>query len=243
MSIGRRRRPGWHVSTPSDGALRPGLRCPCQPAFPPLRLVGAPAGSPPLSRPRLNGSRRPRVAASAAVTRSGPTAIVVAAHHLDALFALAYLYSRDDDKALRAVAAAIGGLGLGHDVDAGTSGKGPVGSASLWRVLADVLHAGYASGAEVEQAGGDIMRRAVCNLRREAIALHAAGFSDGHTAGLLGLSRPVVRLLLRHDCPRGSTGKVLFGVQASGGQTDSRRHVDPRHPGRCRLGEYLPPVR
>ena len=114
--------------------------------------------------------------------------------HLGALYALAYLHCHDDQAARQAVAGALGTVR--RDLAAGAS-AGLAGTAGLWRALADQLHA----GSTPEPSEGDVQvnsaRHALGALRCEAIALHAAGCTDSHAAGLLGLPRPLVARLRR----------------------------------------------
>ena len=115
---------------------------------------------------------------------------------LEALYALAYLHTRDDEAARRAVGGALDTLRL--DLAAGASISGLAGTAGVWRALANQLHAGYAVGVK-EDGDGEVntARPALTALRREAIALHAGGCTDSHAAGLLGLARPVIVRLRR----------------------------------------------
>ncbi len=130
------------------------------------------------------------------MTAPGSAVIGRLGFHLEALYALAYLHSRDDQAAFLAVAGALGAVR--RDLAAGTSIAGLAGSAGLWRALADHLHVGYATGPVVEgDVHLDAHRRALGALRREAIALSAGGCTDSHAAGLLGVSRPVVARLRR----------------------------------------------
>jgi hypothetical protein len=115
------------------------------------------------------------------------------APHVEALYALAYLHSRDDETARQAVAGALGGVR--RDLDSGCSDVGPDGSQGLWRALADRLHASRIPDPSVSGGPGDAARRHLGALRCEAIALHAGGCTDSHAAGLLGVSRPAVRQL------------------------------------------------
>ncbi len=130
------------------------------------------------------------------VAAAGSTVIGRKGFHLEALYALAYLHSRDDQAARQAVASAIGTVR--RDLAAGVSIAALAGPAGLWRAVADQLHAGHAGGVVAE---GDLQvdagRRTLAALRCEAIALYAGGCTDSHAAGLLGVSRPVVSRLRR----------------------------------------------
>jgi len=134
-------------------------------------------------------------AISVCATAPGSTAVQSMAPHLNALYALAYLLSRGDDTACQAVAGALGGVR--RDRDSSASIGGPSGSAGLWRALADQLHARSAADSSAVRVQGDAALGPLGGLRCEAIALHAAGFTASHAAGLLGLPHPVVRALRR----------------------------------------------
>ena len=83
--------------------------------------------------------------------RPASTATRRTAFHLDALYALAYLHSQDDETARQAVAGAIGTVR--RDLVGGASIAGLAGSTGLWRALADELHVGYTPGPAGE---GDV---------------------------------------------------------------------------------------
>ena len=198
MSAGwwRRQDPvGRHVPARSGPVVRPGRWCPHRLGAPPFRLGVAPCGSPVLPRPPVEGGPHREAAISACVAAPGSTAVPRTAPHLDALYALAYLHSHDDDTARQAVADALGSVR--HDLDTGTSIGRPAGWAGLWRALADHLHRAYTVDPGETGMLDDDARRAVGVLRFEAIALYAGGCTESHAASLLGVPRPVVRRLRR----------------------------------------------
>jgi hypothetical protein len=158
------------------------------------RCCYVPARSGPVPRPgrcRPHGGF-PRLRAGGG---DSGTAVRRLTPHFDALYALAYLYSHDDVTACGAVAAAVRGVyGV---LEAGTDSVPPNGCAGLWRAMADHVSASYLLDARVDGSQGDVARRPLGSLRREAVALDAGGYSDSHAAALLGVSRPLLRLLAR----------------------------------------------
>ena len=190
----RRQHPSdCHIPARTGPGVRPGRWCPHRPGLPPSRLVGAPSGSPVLPRPPVEGGARREAAISVCAAAPGSTPIHRIPAHLDALYALAYLHSHDEDTARHAVADALDRVR--RHLAAGASIGGPLRWVGLWRALADHLHSSYVPDPVVTGTPDDATRRAVGSLRCEAIALYAGGCSDSHAAGLLGVSRPELRRL------------------------------------------------
>jgi hypothetical protein len=195
MSAGwwsRQHSPGCHVPARFGQGVRPGRWCSRRSGF---RLAAAPSGSPALLRPPIEGGTHPEAAISVGVAAPGSSPIQWVTRHIDALYALAYLHSHDHDTAYQAVAGALGHVQRDLDADAPIDGR--AGWGGLWRALADRLHTTCPLDPAETDTGDDAARSGVGVLGREAMALHAGGCTESHAAGLLGVSRPVVRRLRR----------------------------------------------
>ena len=88
--------PGGHAFARSGRVPNLGRRRPDRPELPPFRPAGTPLRSP-MPSPREGGPRCEAISAGAAIP--GSTATGRTAFHLDALYALAYLHSHDDQAA------------------------------------------------------------------------------------------------------------------------------------------------
>jgi hypothetical protein len=195
MSAGSWRRQqlsGCPVPARFGQGVSPGRWCSHRSGF---RLVAAPSGSPVLLRPPIEGGTHPEAAISVGVAAPGSSPIQWVARHLDALYALAYLHSHDHDTAYQAVAGALGRVQ--RDIDADAPMDGRAGWGGLWRAFADRLHSTCPLDPAETDAGDHAARSGAGVLRCEVMALHAGGCTESHAAGLLGVSRPVVRRLRR----------------------------------------------